>query len=668
MSNGSSESSARAPRVTGAGTRLIGGIFLFGLCATLLGYLATRQREKREDQANFESRVRDASSDLFRHFEIPIEVALSLSPFMGVVPGASHSEFTRFAAPTLERHPGIAALEWAPRVKRADRADFERRVAEIWETDGEGRKVRSPDRPELFPLTYIVPDAPTLRGLEIAFDDARRAMVERAERAGKPVLSPPFRLVEDPEGMMSVSILSPVTASAHARMSEIGALGFAICLFRLQPVADEALIGSSLENLFYSLYDDTDPRAPILLATNRPKQFTPSVSFEWDKTVMVLNREWRVSWRGTPTRSGPVSVSAWVLGLGIFFTTLVSVSLFLLLALRGSRQREEQAARMGSYTLTRRLGEGGMGVVYEAEHSLLRRRTAVKLIREDAATELSLERFEREVQATSRLTHPNTVQLFDYGRTPAGVFYYAMEYIDGLTLRDLVEVAGPLPPSRAVHLMKQAVGALAEAHELGMVHRDLKPDNMMVCDRGGIADFVKVLDFGLVKNRSFDQHTFITQEHAMVGTPEYMAPEAFSGGAHLTAASDVYGLGSVLYFLLTGAPPHTAPNLMALVVRVSSTAPVAPEFARGEPLPEELSALVMACLNRDMAQRPKDARALLCALENLDVGGMWTAEAARSFWLEWGPKFEARAREHGPKILAPETADLDDRGSRRNAG
>lgn len=647
---------------------LVVGVFLIGLSASLSSYLAAREGDKRYRQAAFESRAQDASSDVFRHFEIPLEVALTLPSLMKAFPSASHQEFTRFASPSLERHPGIAALEWVPRVTREDRAEYERRVGEIWEQNREGQRIRSPDRQELFPLTYIVPDAPALRGLEIAFDEGRRAIVERAAKSGKPTLSEPFRLVEDPDGMMSVSIVTSVPALEPTQGGATGTLGFAVCLFRLQPVVEEALLARNLKDLSYSLFDDTDPDHPILLATNRRGASAAEDAFRWEKTVGFVDRNWRVSWTGASAAGGAGSSSVWILGVGFVLSALVAASVFLFSALRGARMRAAEAARMGSYTLTRRIGAGGMGVVYEAEHSLLRRRTAIKLIREDAATAISLERFEREAQSTSRLTHPNTVQLFDFGRTPGGIFYYAMEYIDGVTLRDLVEVSGPLPPARALHLMKQAAGSLAEAHDLGMVHRDLKPDNMMVCVRGGIPDCVKVLDFGLVKNRSFDQRRFITHEHAMVGTPEYMAPEAFSGGADLTAASDVYGLGSILYFLLTGAPPHTAPTLMALVARVTTTEAVPLQSSPGLSISEDLSSLVMACLSRTIDSRPPSAREFLQALESLSDCQPWTSDEAKSFWIDWGPKFEGHSLAKNEPVLSEETAQIDGAPTRRHAG
>jgi hypothetical protein len=624
----------------------VGAVLLFGVSATLFGYYFARDREDLAARAAFESRVQTASSDLFRHFELPLEVGLSLPAFMSVYPNATAQEFSRFVAPTLERHGSLAALEWAPKVTRDTRAEFEQTHGEIWELDGEGRRIRSPDRDVYYPLAFMAPDIPTVRGLDIAFDEERRAMVERAGSSGQAALSLPFRLVEDPPNVMSVSILAPVPSRVPAAGWEERTLGFTVCLFRLQPLIDEAFRATNLEGLSYILHDVTDSGSPLLLTKSGGFDEISDQPFEWESSVRFLDRSWRIRWRGAPVVPPGLSTSGWVLGFGLVLSIVLAGATFSFLALQRARARALEADRLGSYALKRRLGSGGMGVVYEAEHALLRRPAAIKLIREDASSDLSLERFEREVQATSRLTHPNTVQVFDYGRTPTGVFYYAMEFIDGVTLRELVEGSGPVPAERAKELIRQAAGALAEAHELGMIHRDLKPDNIMVCQRGGIQDFVKVLDFGLVKNRAMTEQTFITKEHAMIGTPEYMAPEAFLGGADLTPASDIYGLGSVLYYLLTGRPPHSAPSLMALVARVTTSDAVPPETALGAPIQKELSQLTMACLSRAPEGRPRDARELLRLLNELPPGEpAWTQLAARRFWEEWMPRFRERARE-----------------------
>ena len=186
-----------------------------------------------------------------------------------------------------------------------------------------------------------------------------------------------------------------------------------------------------------------------------------------------------------------------------------------------------QARRVGQYTLQKRIGGGGMGQVYLARHALLKRPTAIKLLRPDQTSPLTIARFEREVQLTSQLTHPNTIEIFDFGRTPEGLFYYAMEYLPGLTLAELVRQEGPLPAERVICILRQVCGSLKEAHAVGLIHRDIKPQNIMLCERGGQWDFVKVLDFGLVKQLPDGHAPQLTADQQVSGTPLYIAPEVW---------------------------------------------------------------------------------------------------------------------------------------------
>jgi serine/threonine-protein kinase len=221
---------------------------------------------------------------------------------------------------------------------------------------------------------------------------------------------------------------------------------------------------------------------------------------------------------------------------------------------------------LGQYQLQRQLGAGGMGEVYLAEHRLLKRPCAVKLIRPERAGDAStLRRFEREVRATTRLTHPNTIQIYDFGNTASGTIFYVMEYLSGLSLEEMVKRHGPLPPGRAVYLLRQLCGALHEAHLLGMVHRDLKPSNVMICEIGGQHDVAKLLDFGLVQEGD-RAATQLTHEGIILGTPSYMSPEQVDGRDRVDARSDMYSLGATAYFALTGEPPFTRESALAVML------------------------------------------------------------------------------------------------------
>jgi serine/threonine-protein kinase len=298
------------------------------------------------------------------------------------------------------------------------------------------------------------------------------------------------------------------------------------------------------------------------------------------------------------------------------------------------REEVRAARRLGQYQLKQRLGSGGMGEVFLAEHVLLRRPCAIKLIRpERAGNQRNLLRFEREVQATATLTHPNTVEILDYGRTEDGTFYYVMEYLPGLSLEQLVSRHGPLPPERAVHLLRQVCGALQEAHAIGLIHRDVKPGNILVCERGGRRDVAKLLDFGLVQLPEPEQaEPRLTQEGAIAGTPAYMSPEQAAGTPELNGRSDIYSLGAVAYFLLTGHPPFVRPTaLQTLAAHIYESPAGLDGQADVDP---DLQAVVLRCLEKDPARRFPDAESLDQALAQCGCAGRWTRERAEAWWLK----------------------------------
>jgi eukaryotic-like serine/threonine-protein kinase len=320
--------------------------------------------------------------------------------------------------------------------------------------------------------------------------------------------------------------------------------------------------------------------------------------------------------------------SLWLAG-AVVVSTLTSRVLY------GLRQEVREARQLGQYTLEEKVGEGGMGTVYRARHAMLRRPTAIKLLPAARAGGDRLERFEREVQLTSRLTHPNTIAIFDYGRTADGVFYYAMEYLDGLNLDDVVRAGGPLPAGRVVHVLRQVASALVEAHGVGLIHRDIKPANIiLLAERGAAPDVAKVVDFGLVKE--LDGRADLTHDGQIAGTPLYLSPEAVRAPAEVDARSDLYSLGAVGYFLLTGTAVFSGRNAVEICGHHLHTPAPPPAERMGAPVSPELSELILACLEKDPARRPESARELIARLSRCEVEP-WTEEAARSWWREHPP-------------------------------
>ena len=317
-----------------------------------------------------------------------------------------------------------------------------------------------------------------------------------------------------------------------------------------------------------------------------------------------------------------------------FWAIVVAMAASFSHTIYGLRKAVRDSRRLGQYTLEEKLGEGGMGVVYRASHAMLRRPTAIKLLLPDRAGAEALRRFEREVQRTAMLTHPNTVTVFDYGQTTDGVFYYAMELLEGASLQEIVEVDGPQPAERVIHLLEQVAGSLSEAHDAGLIHRDIKPGNILVVDRGGIPDLVKVVDFGLVKDVRGGASTdaTVTTAESITGTPHYMAPETISASDTVDARTDIYALGAVGYWLLTGTHVFSGNTVMEVLAHHLHTAPQPPSVRRNAPVERDLEKVLLACLSKRPADRPHSAQALRDQLRACYAARRWTSERAAEWW------------------------------------
>jgi serine/threonine-protein kinase len=307
-------------------------------------------------------------------------------------------------------------------------------------------------------------------------------------------------------------------------------------------------------------------------------------------------------------------------------------SVFGVKTIGGLRRQAFEARQLGQYRLTQRIGQGGMGEVYLAEHRLLKRPCVVKLIRPDKTKSPGvLARFQREVRATAKLTHWNTVEIFDYGCAEDGTFYYVMEFLPGMNLSELVERYGPLPPERVVYLLRQACDALSEAHNAGLVHRDIKPGNIFAAERGGVYDVVKLLDFGLVKPLFGDEPVELTVEGTVTGSPLYMSPEQASGESNPDLRSDIYSLGAVGYFLLTGRPPFQSEKTIKILLAHINEPAVPPTTYRPE-IPADLEQIILRCLSKSPDERFPDAPTLADSLDACDCARGWSPQLASLWW------------------------------------
>ena len=362
----------------------------------------------------------------------------------------------------------------------------------------------------------------------------------------------------------------------------------------------------------------------------------------------VLTADRQIVFRELSSNAYPwvPSTAAMLWGFVVITSTVISWVIW------GLRAEVREAQRMGQYVLEKKIGEGGMGEVYRARHGMMRRPSALKLVRSDSVSVSNLARFEREVQLTARLTHPNTITIFDYGRTHDGVFYYAMELLDGATLQRIVDVDGPQPPERVARILTMACGALAEAHSIGLIHRDIKPANMMLCLQGGDWDVLKLLDFGLVKEVATEGDVALTGTGLIVGTPQYMAPESILDAEAADARTDIYALGAVAYFLLAGTEVFSGQSVVEICGKhIHEKA--APLSERGVSIPTQLEELVLACLEKEPARRPQSATELRRRLEACGLDP-WNSERAQTWWREHRGQLDVTGTKaaSGPRTIA----------------
>jgi eukaryotic-like serine/threonine-protein kinase len=293
-----------------------------------------------------------------------------------------------------------------------------------------------------------------------------------------------------------------------------------------------------------------------------------------------------------------------------------------------------EARQIGQYRLLQPLGSGGMGEVYLAEHRMLKRPCAIKLVQPERAGDPHvLARFEREVRMTAQLSHWNTVEIYDYGRTDDGNFFYVMEYLPGLSLQDLLDRHGPLPAERVVHLLRQVCQGLREAHHVGLIHRDIKPANVFAALRGGLHDVVKLLDFGLVKAVAENPSANLSQEGGISGTPLYMSPEQARGQSDLDGRSDIYSVGAVAFTLLTGRPPFDGTNPTDVIIAHARDDVVWPPQHEIS-VPTDLKSVIVRCLAKRREDRFQDAESLEQALGACAAGDLWTEWHAARWWQE----------------------------------
>jgi CHASE1-domain containing sensor protein len=613
----------------------------------------------------FTERAQRLYSAIIERLQQPREDLATLASFLEASGRLTRHQFHVLAESMLKRHPLVYSFEWLPLVADWEREAYEAEAREagltdyrFWEIRDGGQKTAA-RRPQYVPIHYMEPPSGLALGFDVASEPERWSTAERARDSGTIATSRPFELLEDAGKTDDpvIGIYAPIyregdPASLAKRRTAL--TGFAMALFRPAPLVNTAsavVDGSGLglvlrdpEAIENRLLAERPQKAAALprrrgFHIDYPVPFTDA---KWTVTIFALEGAFLPA-RRTALGFASAGVLAGLLGFAA------------VTGLRTITRLRRQVERVGPYRLVARLGGGAMGVVWEARHALLRRPTAIKLLAPGTQGERSLARFEREVQLTAGLTHPSTIAIYDYGRTADGVFYYAMELVHGINLLQLVELEGPQKPARVIHLLRQACGALAEAHAAGLIHRDVKPANLMVCVQGGIPDFLKVLDFGLVKDLAnvsdmtqtgliVGEDAGLSQDGSLLGTPLYMAPEGMSDPSRVDARADIFAVGAVGYFLLVGRSPF--PGKTALeVFRMQRAGPPFPlSEAALHPVPTCLQETIARCLAVHRAERPDSAETLGEMLDACTVDPPWNADEARAWWQDRGAQGLAAVR------------------------
>ena len=596
--------------------------------ATALTALGLLRLEARELESRLKERATSISAHLSATLAGPLESLHAVRSLLQT-PGraVSEADFSYFCEQALRRHPEITSIGWFPFVPGDKRAEFEALV----QKSHPNYRIKSPGSetsPTAFlhiPLTYTSPRNIKALGLDLRTNKEEAERARAAHEQGKVTATDRSQLSEEARGTYGVVTYAPVKNSDWALASGGDHFkdGVIALTFRLPTLMDGALAHQDMSGVALRLMDPAAaPEKRELMSVG-----TLEGAARARATIPFADRVYELT-VGSSGRGAPLLT----IGAALF-VALAGLSWVWIVELRERAQRlSATLATLGQYRLEEQVASGGMGAVYRARHALLKRPAAIKIAHPDQ----SATHFEREVRLHSTLTHPNTVTVFDFGRGEDGTFYAAMEYIEGYDLSRLVERFGPLPAGRAARILLQVAASLEEAHEKGLVHRDVKPSNIMITERGGIRDFVKVLDFGLARGKTAEAGSLhsLSATTVFVGTPGYIAPEIISG-ARATPASDIFSLGCVAFFLVSGRGPFDDPNQLSSFTRIVSGAP--------HPFPSDTPKLyqdfVLRCLEKKPHDRPPRMSAVASELRALiPLLPAWTPEDSARFWREHPPE------------------------------
>lgn len=613
--------------------------FVASLVAGAGAYVWLDARRQAEDLDELTSVGKAASEGLERAFERAEAFLETSAAFMRAV-GAdlTPGEFALFVETLMEPEDDVRSFLWLPVVDHADRQAFEARASELYgrpiqiEEPGEVQDVRASDRDRYHPILYAAPLNDADIGFDTGFGPERRAFFRRAMTLEGAYLTPKFRLTRERNGGEAVAFLHPVRSASTDAVA-----GFIVLTIPLRSIVLNWFANMADQDIHVEVFDPSDDVADPLLFRGGP-EFDPDLTVRKVYPIHLGNRTWEARF------TAPVGFGGGGSEAGVGAAAVVVVgwlgSLILVAIRRIQRLREDvqKALKLGQYEVEKKLGEGAMGVVLLARHAMIKRPTALKLMLRQ--NESSISRFEREVRLSAGLNHPNIVSVFDYGRTEDGIFYYAMEYLPGIDLQKLEEEEGPLSDGRAVFLLRQLARGLLEAHVAGLVHRDVKPANLILTQIGTRSDLLKILDFGLAK--PIDE-VDPAERGKVSGTPLYMAPEALATPDDVGPPADVYAFGCVAYFLVSGRPPIVGPTVKEILHRQMHQEPQSISAQAAVPVTPQFANLVMRCLEKNPGNRPT-TQELVHLLDEMPVHEAWTEWSAAAWWAERGSKLRQKVQ------------------------
>lgn len=608
---------------------------MISLGAGVAAFALTHEFVQRRDHDHTQALALELARSLRARLAAPLETLEILRSAIQLPDHAlSHEQFQALSRSVRQRQPYILALQWFPFVPGDKRASFESYMQRlhpgyrVLEPGPDAGMIAARSRAQHLPLTYAEPLSEGVHGLDLAFDDERLAPARSAFAAHGVTLNHRHRLIGNYGDTRSLVACIPVENARWVRdpdqAGDTYSRGVLVALIHMNELMHWTLDELHHRNVDVELSDPDASSDLRLLYRKRGAKFHDAVTIPIP--IADRNLELRVA-----SQAPSLTWWSWSSGAGIFVLCLATM--LWTEARRKARALERSLSRLGVYQLEGKIASGGMGTVFKAQHALLKRPTAIKIARDPDQAAY----FAKEVLLTSRLTHPNTVLIYDYGQGQDGSFYCAMEYIEGYDLERLVQIHGPVPEGRALRLLHQIASSLKEAHERGLIHRDVKPSNIMITERGGLRDFVKVLDFGLVKQQPEQKRkdTFPSLgQFTFAGTPGYVAPEVIAGSP-ATAASDIFALGAVAYFLLSGQAPFAGASALDVLTKALKHKPAA--LSPG--IHPDLDRLIQSCLERNPAHRPPSMQALSQELRRLiSVCAAWSTEDAESWWADHPPR------------------------------